>query len=153
MGNTFSIPFWNKTYRYVASIKNDNRVKWMQYQIVRNCQYTNYRVNKFKRYVSPLCSYCKVEIELISHLYFKCPIVLNFWKEVKSFMSSAGVELSLSENSVLFGDKKKRPNSIVNLCILWTKHFIWANKFKNTHLSQLGFKAILGNRLKEFKEL
>ena len=153
LGKAYSIPFWNKTYRYVADIKNDNRTKWMQFQIVRNCQYTNYRVNKFKPNVSPLCSYCKEDIELISHLYFKCPIVLNFWKEVKICLSGAGVELSLSENSVLFGDKKKPPNSLVNIIILWAKHYIWTNKFKNTHLSILSFKFVLFKRIEEFKEL
>ena len=40
-----------------------------------------------------------------------------------------------------------------NLIILWTKHYIWANKFRNTHPSLLAFKVILGNRLREFKEL
>ena len=59
----------------------------------------------------------------------------------------------MSESSVLFSDKKKPPNSLANTIILWTKHYIWSNKFGNTHPSLLGFKAVLSKRLEEYKEL
>ena len=84
----YSIPFWSKTYRYVSSIRNDNRVKWVQYQIVRNSQFTNYKVNKFNPNVSALCSYCKEAEELVSHLYYRWPVVQNFWKELQIFMAN-----------------------------------------------------------------
>ena len=149
----YSIPFWSKTYRYVSSIRNDNRVKWVQFQIVRNSQFTNYKVNKFNPNVSALCSYCKEAEELVSHLYYRCPVVQNFWKELKLFMANLGLMLSLGENSILFGDKKKSPDSMVNVILLWAKYYIWTNKFKSTHRRIIGFKAILEKRLQDFKEL
>ena len=55
---TFSIDFWNKTYNLTSNIKNDNKLKFLQYQINRNSLYTNYRVNKFKNDISPYCTFC-----------------------------------------------------------------------------------------------
>ena len=73
---TFNIDFWNNTYTLAANIKNDNRLRWFQYQINRNCLFTNYRVNKFKNHISPLCNFCSHlagvphHNELVSHLFF-----------------------------------------------------------------------------------
>ena len=153
LGRICSVPFWNKTYQYWAGIKNDNRIKWMQYQIVRNFQFTNYRVHKFKPHVSPLCSYCNEAEERISHLYYRCQVVLNFWKAVKLYLSDLGYSISLSEHSILFGDKKETPHSMLNIIILWVKHYIWTTKFKNTHPSLNNFKIVFRKRLQDLKEL
>ena len=32
----FSTNFWNKTYKLTSEIKFENKIKWLQYQIVRN---------------------------------------------------------------------------------------------------------------------
>ena len=58
LGCTFGIEFWNKTYCLTARIKQENKLRWFQYQINRNSLFTNYRVNKFKSSVSPLCTFC-----------------------------------------------------------------------------------------------
>ena len=153
LGRTFSLIYWSKIYQFVANIKNDNRLKWMQFQIVRNCQFTNIRVNKFTPNVSPLCSYCKEAPELISHLYYYCPIVLNFWQDLRNFFSNFGVTIPIKDTLILFGYHEENSWSVVNTSILWAKHYIWVNKFKNTHLSLIAFKEILRTRVKELKEM
>ena len=85
----YGVDFWNKTYYLTASIKNENKMKFFQFQINRNSLFTNYKVNKFKQHVSPLCSFCShidgfTERELVSHLFFFCDLVLNLWQEVKA---------------------------------------------------------------------
>ena len=76
LGCTFGIEFWNKTYCLTARIKQENKLRWFQYQINRNSLFTNYRVNKFKSSVSPLCTFCSRLVgvphppELISHIFF-----------------------------------------------------------------------------------
>ena len=125
LNTIFGISFWNQTYSFTASIKFDNRLKWMQYQIVRNSQFTNIRVNKFKPNVSPLCSYCKQELEKISHLYFHCPFVLAFWVEIQSWLNSFSVNFPLSVNCILFGYKKESYDSKINYTILTAKSYIW----------------------------
>ena len=153
LGTTFSTNFWTKTYQSLLSIKNDNRLKWLQFQIVRNCQYTNVRVNKFKPQISPLCTYCKTETEVISHLYFRCPITFAFLRQTKEYFQELGVTIILNEHNILFGNKNETPESIDNQILLWIKSFIWANKFKNSFLSLSVFLEVFKQRLREVKEM
>ena len=101
LNKTFGIPFWNKTYGFTVSIKNDNKIKWMQYQIVRNCQFSNYRVNKFKPNISSLCSYCHISDEKLSHLYFQCFKVKEFWDKVQNYFANLSVIIPLEITAVL----------------------------------------------------
>ena len=149
----YGTDFWDKTYQALPFIKYDNRLKWLQFQIVRNCLFTNYRVNKFKPYVSPLCTYCQVENEIISHLYFLCPKTFAFLNQARDFFQEFGVTIILNLNTILFGNKEEKFDSLDNQVILWLKSFIWSNKFKNSHLSISIFKEMFKNRLQEVKEM
>ena len=153
IGKTYSVDFWNKAYFYTSSIKYDNKLKWMQYQIVRNCQYTNLRVNKFKPYISPLCSFCAECDETISHLYFGCRISKDFWHSLAQFLANSNILVPIHEATILFGFHNEDPNSVSNTIILWAKSYIWNVKFKNVHPSLDAFKSILKQRLVELKEL
>ena len=58
LNSTFSAIFWSKTYQMTGNIRNENQIKWPQFQIHRNSLYTNYRVNKFNQEVSKYCIFC-----------------------------------------------------------------------------------------------
>ena len=59
---TSGIEFRNRVYSFTASVKYENKIKWLQYQINRNSLFTNYKVNKFRPDISPLCVfYSQVE--------------------------------------------------------------------------------------------
>ena len=45
LGCVFGLEYWNKIYTLTAGIKNENKIKFMQFQINRNCLFTNYKVN------------------------------------------------------------------------------------------------------------
>ena len=47
LGNVLSVPCWNSCYYFVSNIKNDNVIKYFQYQIVRGNLKTNDIVSKF----------------------------------------------------------------------------------------------------------
>ena len=91
LGSTFNIQFWNRAYSYVFNIKMDNRLKWFQYQITRNSLFTNYKVNKFKPYVSPQCSFCGENYELISHLFALCNHISTFWIKVQNWLGTLDI--------------------------------------------------------------
>ena len=50
---TYGVDFWNRTYSLAASIKNENKLKFFQFQINRNSLFTNYKVNNLS-HMSPL---------------------------------------------------------------------------------------------------
>ena len=103
LNTTFSIIFWEKTRRLCASINFENPLKWLQFQIVRNSLQTNYIVSHFIRSVNPECFYCGLSSETISHLYWFCPIVSDFLKEIFPFICNLGLDFKSTHTQFIFG--------------------------------------------------
>ena len=153
---TFGTEFWNKTYAFTASIKHENKIKWLQFQINRGCLFTNHKVNKFKPHISPDCTYCShVENfshrELVSHLFWDCDFVLKLWQEIKTWLGTLGTNLPLSRTSLLFGIHDQKSSSVENYIILVAKHFIWKTKFTSKDLSLGLFQKYLKSKLEDIK--
>ena len=153
LNKTYGVPFWNNCYSSTANIKNDNKIKWMQNQIVRNSQFTNYRVHKFKPNVSPLCYHCGEFDEKLSHLYFLCGKVRDRWLEIKSFLAQFLINIPLDITTIIFGYGKEPSESKINFAILVAKRYIWTNKFNTTPLSFNAFKNVFKSKLTELKDM
>lgn len=102
---TFGSSFWNKTYTLAADIKNENKIKWFQFQINRNSLFTNYKVNKCKPNISPQCTFCShldefSHTELVSHLF---DFALKLWQELKHWLVTLNLNLPLNRAKLLFG--------------------------------------------------
>ena len=153
---TYGLDFWNKTYSLAATIRNENKLKFFQFQINRNSLFTNYKVNKFKPYISPLCSFCSqmegfVHNEVISHLFFNCDLVLNLWQSIKAWLATLNIVLPLDISKILFGIHEEPFFSPINFTILSAKYFIWRSKFQNKDLSLNMFQKFLFSKLKDQK--
>ena len=156
LNRTFGTTFWNKTYSLTASIRHENKMKYLQFQINRNCLFTNYRVHKFKNHISPLCTYCAhvegvTHPELVSHLFFECDFVLSLWQEVRGWLSTFNENLQLNRTKLLFGDHEEPCNSVINFVILSVKYFIWKEKFQSKTLNLTGFQSFLKFKLDDLK--
>ena len=152
----FSINFWNKTYAHTAGIKFENKIKWLQYQIARNSLFTNYKVHKFKPQISPHCTFCtNIEnpphFELVSHIFWSCVRVNQFWQELVIWLGTLGVYLNITRNTALFGIHEKEITAKENYIILFSKYFIWKAKFTNETLTINLFQKYLFNKLNELK--
>ena len=77
LGCNLGIFFWNNCYKLNSEIFYNNKIKWLQYQITRNCLKTNIIVSKFTD-TSPLCTFCGIANESISHLFWDCNNVKLF---------------------------------------------------------------------------
>ena len=148
-----SVDFWNGARKQVKGVINDNPLKWLQFQILNNSQFTNYRVSKFRYTVSPLCTYCRRSNETISHLYYLCDNVKELWQQLTDWLETFSINMELSVTTVLFGLINEDTNSVKNTFILWTKSFIWKNKFFSDQLNLPTFKSVLKHRLDELKDV
>ena len=153
---TFGALFWDRTYSLAASIKNENKMKWIQFQINRNCIFTNYKVNKFKPHISPNCTFCShqegvTHLELVSHLFWDCDFVLTLWQGVKGWLATFNINIPLDRNKMLFGIHEFSSDSIENYIILCTKYFIWKSKFQTKDLSLDSFQSFLKLKLNDMK--
>ena len=154
LGCLFSVDFWRKSWKLVAGLKHENKLRWFQYQIVRNVLKTNYIVNKMIPHVSHLCYFCGPETnepETTLHLFWACGCVRDFWQELTDFTLANGIFLPFERNKIIFGIHNEPPNSVNNIIMLSAKYYIWSTKFRETrtHLSLNAFLNILKCRIND----
>ena len=137
-----SVDFWNSTRKLGTKIYFDNKLKWLQFQIIRNSLQTNYIVSHFKVNVSQKCQYCQESNELISHIYWSCRIVQSFLSLVIDFFAELDVDFTPNRSQILFGFLDLDISHPKNLICLIFKRYIWVTKFKNCNLSITGFKGL-----------
>ena len=96
------------------------------------------------------CTFCHLDVENISHLFFNCTQVRHIWLYIESIFRVNGYDVKLQCKDVIFGygfentDWKKY--MIVNNIILEVKAFIWNCKKCNNIVSEQNFKAWIGNK-------
>ena len=151
LGRVYGVHVWNGIYRQCSDIKNDNKLKWLQYQINRGSLFTNYRVNKFKPQISSKCTFCKNSDEIISHLFFDCDFILAFWLEVKNWILQFNINIPLEIKTLIFGNEKNPVDSTCNYVILVAKYYIWKTKFQNVVPTLSAFKNFLKYKLEDLK--
>ena len=153
LGTVFSLNFWNQARILCSKIDFDNQLKWLQFQIVRNSLQTNYIVNHFKPNVPKFCTFCQNldSNELISHIFWLCPIIAQFISEIVAFINNQDIEFNPTKTEFLFGYKNVHTYSIKNFIPLVLKKYIWRSKFKTATVTLVGFKAQLKSYLIDLK--
>ena len=146
LGYSLEVTFWNNVYVLTSSIRHENKMKWLQYQINRNCLYTSQRVNRFKNHVSPFCVFCSERsyvkhLELVSHLFYDCEFTYNFWCEMRTWLLllEMPIDLPLDKVKIIFGLSGKK-NEMINYILLCGKYFIWRERLDSKSLSFVAFK-------------
>ena len=140
LGRVQGVPFWDRCYKNTSLIYYDNRIKWLQYQIVRGTLKTNKIVAKFKANVDANCSFCHLEIENISHLFWNCPMVKTFINDVSelSFVQNPAYHIENDLKSFIFCNKDSTtsPNMILKM---YMKYYIWIIRCNNNSLNIRNF--------------
>ena len=153
LGCLFSVQFWDKARRLCTSIKYENSIKWLQYQILRNSLQTNYIVSHFIRNVSKECQFGCGEDEKVSHIFWHCLKVTEFLNDVFALIQNTGFQFQPNKLQFLFGYQNLPFSDPKNYLVLVVKKFIWNSKFKNGTLSIVGFKKYLKSVLSDLKVL
>ena len=106
LNTTYGLQFWNKSYALTTEIKNDNRLKWLQFQIVGNSLFTNHKVSKFNPNIFPYCRNC-FSTEKIGHLVWDCGQAQIFWQEIKVFLEAFQITSQITAKIAIFGYHKE----------------------------------------------
>ena len=133
--------FWEKTYLLTKDIFYDNRLKWMQYQIVRGTLKTNKIISKFIPSVNANCTFCQNSVETILHLFWDCEIVSTFLEAIYDYFITRWDAVSVipTRKEFIFGKKTKRMYTPENLLILYVKYYIWVIRCRKINLNFTGF--------------
>ena len=120
---------WNEAYSKVMKITNCTKLRFFQYRLMNKYIITNYHVNRWNSSVSDKCTFCKEEVETYSHLFVTCKIVMKLWNNLKRWLKHFSViDLEVEVSVILLNMYKDSFSDLVNMLLLITKYFIYAQR-------------------------
>ena len=125
---------WKLIFTRCFQISVDTRLKWFQARILHRLIPTEKFLHACKIADSPLCVFCKGEIETIVHLFWHCDLIKTFWKDLLTLLKSKclGCEaLVFTEQLVLFGVSENIvTDKVLDLIVLHAKFYIFKCKLQ-----------------------
>ena len=90
--------------------------------------FTNHRLAKIGYVPNDLCTFCGIESETVSHLFYECPFTSLIWNDFASFwFSISGKRENLTLQDVLLG-KLDTGTELLNYFIILIKLHIWISR-------------------------
>ena len=106
---------------------------------------TNDLLLKIYKHDDGKCSFCHEELETISHLFIECPIVMQFWSELRIKVHNVlQIDLNISPEYVILGTQGTcNLSTPVNTIYLAAKMYIFKTSRKKRLLSVNNFYTYL----------
>lgn len=133
-------------YSLPHKICRETYVKNFQYRILNYILYTNDWLYKFEITDSPLCPFCRNEVETIYHLFYYCTFVQSFWHQFESFLTEANNKISISFDQIFLGDIQITALPLKNYLILLGKIHIYTCRRNKVHPTLQGFLNIVKSK-------
>lgn len=67
---------WHKVIWSISSPARDNLMMW---KVIKNALLTKNKLLSYGMNVDPMCVYCKLQVESVTHLFFGCNELLGLW--------------------------------------------------------------------------
>ena len=77
---------WAQIYVKPLKTTQDTKLRWFQFRILHNLIATKSFLIKIKQSSDDKCSFCNIEVETISHLFWHCSHVQKFWKSFSDML-------------------------------------------------------------------
>ena len=120
---------WKQIYQLPFKCTMSTNTRWFQYRLVHRILATNTFLQKIGIVNCNICSFCKTDPETLSHLFYSCRIVSNFWRRISQWIIDKCHHidsLSLTEDEIILGEVNKRKADLtLNFIILSAKQYIY----------------------------
>ena len=87
-GINFSKTDWKNIFILPFRTTTETKLQWLQLQIIHRIIPRNNFLFKIKVTDSPICSFCKEDLETIEHLFADCHIVKELWSNIEEWISN-----------------------------------------------------------------
>ena len=147
---------WKNIYLTVFKSTNDIKLRNFQYKYLMRIVPTNQFLTKCNIVGSALCEFCSMEIETVSHLFWECAHVQQFWTSVADLLRVCDSNINITLKTITFGICQSKPKCdaiVINFIIFLAKYFIFQNKQNKKVPNMHVFKYYLSNRIKIEKEI
>ena len=143
---------WEKTWLLPRKFFVSNKVREVSLKILHRCYPVNLAVMKYMLNIDPLCSFCHLTDESITHLFWDCTFSQSFWNEINILLNrKLDIYFQITIECILFGlsDRGIPSNKlfIINLICLLAKFHIHTSKFAKQKPNLLVFASFLKSYL------
>ena len=136
------IAWWENCNSILHYLTKDVKLLWFNYRILHRIISTNAYLYKIGIKESDKCSFCGLETENISHLFYECSYVRSFWGQISSWIKEKlNIDKDFTIENILFGMFLHM--KILTLIITLAKYHIYRQKMRNALPSTYGFKQEL----------
>ena len=138
---------WKAAYLLTRQCTNSSRLTEFQFKLLHRRIPTNSFLQKIGLKESGKCSFCGVELETLTHLFWDCDETQCFWSKVVAWLKECKVvqESYILEITTALGLRPDTSNLKlqINYCLLQARFFVWCCKVKGKTISWINFKQIL----------
>jgi len=78
---------WNESLGKIQDCSINSRHRLIQFKVVHRLYYSKTKLNKIYKSVSPICDRCKTKEGSLSHMFWFCPKLFNFWTAIFDIFS------------------------------------------------------------------
>ena len=110
---------WSKTYSYARRITLDSHSRIFFYKLINNILHLNASLTHIGHFTNPLCSYCNLQNEVPTHLFYECQYTQRLWTELQNHFRNALTLPNLTKSSALFGLPFNTPNLIKHIHLIF----------------------------------
>ena len=93
---------WKNIYLTVFKSTNDIKLRNFQYKYIMHIVPTNQFLTKCNIVGSALCEFCSMEIETISHMFWECAHVQQFWTSVADLLRVRDSNINVTVKTITF---------------------------------------------------
>ena len=105
---------------------------------------------------SILCDFCNMEIETLSHLFWECIYVQEFWTSLRNFLNHIHMNIDITLKTVTFGlchQIKNKTQQAKNFIIFQAKYFIFLSKQRKNKPNFNQFRPFISSKIYIEKEI
>ena len=122
---------WNFHHLLPFKVTLETKLQIFQFKILHRILITNSKLLLFKLRLNNRCTFCEINKETISHLFWECHHVKSIWLQVEDLINEKINEnLDLNQTSVILGNADFDLNLPVNHILLIIKYYIYVCRCK-----------------------
>lgn len=122
---------WDEVLTNIKSCSINARLQLIQYKVVHRVHYSKTRLSKIFPNLSPLCNRCNAAEGTLTHLFWSCLKIHNFWSLIFQWFSSVfNIILTPDPDTALLGHSNMLRNldcnvrTALSLCMIIAKRCI-----------------------------
>ena len=103
----------------------------------------NVKLFEWRIIYTPLCSFCKKQIETTQNLFFDCERVQAIWQELTSFIFSLyQEECTVTYKNVIFNEISTNKRLVINFMCLIVKQYVYKKRCTKKPLNFFEVKSL-----------